>query len=289
MKRFFRTGLALLMAALLVLAAPTARAQASQPLRVLLIGEDAASGDHNGRSDAMLLLQITPETGQVKLVSFLRDLYVPIPGHGKTRLNAAYFYGGADLLKQTLANTFDVTIDRTLTVDFATMADLIDQIGGLEIDITEAERRELNIILEAYCLANGIPLDALMVKESGRVPLTGLQALSFSRIRRLDSDFGRVGRQQQVLSALLQKLMQQPSLTLLRLAVVNLNKVKTDLTLKDVIGLLPLLSAKGGLRLDSARVPFDNTSRDVQVNGMWVLDTNLKENTRLLADFLARQ
>ena len=116
-------------------AACGALAEETDTFNLLLIGEDAAGNNENGRSDAMLLAQITPESGDVKLVSFLRDLYVPVKGHGQTRLNAAYFHGGEELLKQTLTECFDVRIDRTLAVDFDTMADLIDQIGGVEVEL----------------------------------------------------------------------------------------------------------------------------------------------------------
>lgn len=271
---------------LLVCAVPAATAQAAEPFRLLLIGEDAAGKDANGRSDAMLLVQIAPDTGDVKLVSFLRDLYVPIAGHGKTRLNAAYFYGGADLLKNTLTECFGVQIDRTLAVGFATMAGLIDQVGGVELELSEAERNELNSILATYCRDNGIPVDGQLVENSGLVTLSGIQALSYSRIRSLDSDFGRVERQQQVLAAALKALTQMDAFTLMRMAVANIGNVKTDLTLGDVLELLPLLSREGGMRLRSVRVPFDDTCQDVQANGMWVLDCDMAANTRMLTEFL---
>lgn len=272
---------------LLTIAMPAMAAEKTNTFNLLLIGEDASAKAENGRSDAMLLAQITPATGDVKLVSFLRDLYVPVPGHGKTRLNAAYFYGGEELLKETLTECFGVRIDRTMAVDFATMAGLIDQIGGVELEVTAKELNELNSILATYCRDEGIPVDGRLLEGSGMVTLDGLQALSFSRIRSLDSDFGRVSRQQMVLVGLLKRLTTVDGLTLMRLAIGNLQNVKTDLSLGDLIDLLPLLSRDGGLRLRSARVPFDDTCRDVQVNGMWVLDCDLAANTGRLQAFLA--
>lgn len=268
-------------------AAPAALAAEADTFNLLLIGEDAAGSNENGRSDAMLLAQITPASGDVKLVSFLRDLYVPIEGHGKTRLNAAYFYGGEELLKQTLSECFDVRIDRTLAVDFATMADLIDQIGGVEVELTTPERAELNSVLATYCRDEDIPVEGKLVPEGNPALLGGLQALSFSRIRNLDSDFGRVGRQQQVLVGMLKRLTTLDAFTLMGLAVRNIQHVRTDLSLGDLISLLPILSREGGLHLRSTRVPFEDTCRDVQVNGMWVLDCDLATNARMLQEFLA--
>ncbi len=262
---------------------------AAQPatLNLLLIGVDKAAPGENGRSDTMMLAQITPETGEVRLVSFLRDLYLPIPGYGRTRLNAAYYYGGAELLKRTLEENFGVRIDRTAAVDFAAMADLIDQLGGVTVDIDEAERRELNRILKSYGQENGIAVEHLLVAKAGSVMLGGLQALSYSRIRFTDSDFVRVSRQQQVLSSLLEKLKTMDAMGLMALAMRNLSSLSTDLTLKDVFALLPLLRRDGGLALYTARVPFDGACRDIQVDQMWVLEADMAQNRRLLDAFLS--
>ena len=283
-----RTGAAVLLCILLLsMLTPAMAAAEETTFNLLLIGEDASANEENGRSDAMLLAQITPASGDVKLVSFLRDLYVPVPGHGNTRLNAAYFYGGEDLLRETLTECFGVRIDRTLAVDFATMAGLIDQIGGVELEVTEQEKTELNSILATHCLAEEIPVDGRLLEGSGLVTLDGLQALSYSRMRSLDSDFGRVERQQMVLVALLERLTTLDGFTLLGLAMGNMRNVKTDLSFGDLLHLVPLLSREGGLRLRSARVPFDDTCRDVQVDGMWVLECDIAANAGRLKAFLA--
>lgn len=276
---------ALCCAVLMLLNALHARAQGADTLNILLIGEDAAREGHNGRSDTMMLAQIHPESGRVKLVSFLRDLYVPIRGHGITRLNAAYAYGGEALLCETLTGLFPVRIDRTAKVDFAAMAGVIDKLGGVALEISEAERQALNEILSSYCRERG--LTAQPVEQSGHVRLNGLQALSYSRVRSLDSDFGRVSRQQQVLSALLGQAAELDPLSLAGLAVECMNSVETDVTLSDLLTLLPL--AGGGVDLQTAHVPFDGTCRDVLVDGMWVLEADLAQNARLLDAFLAAE
>ncbi len=291
MKRFLNRRMARSLAALccavvMLLAALPARAEADT-LNILLIGEDAAREGQNGRSDTMMLAQIDPENGQVRLVSFLRDLYVPISGHGATRLNAAYVYGGEELLCQTLTHLFGVRIDRTAAVDFESMAALIDKMGGVELEITEAERKALNGILASYCKERN--LTARWVETSGLVRMSGLQALSYSRVRSLDSDFMRVSRQQQVLTALLRQAAALDAISLAGLAVECMGSVETDLTLADLIGLLPLLSQLEGLELRTARVPFDGTCRDVQVDGMWVLDADIGQNARLLSEFLTAE
>lgn len=94
-------------------------------LNLLLIGTDTYEEDAAGRSIAMLLMRIEPKSKEVRLVSFLRDLYVPIPGYGSTRLNAAYYFGGEEL-KTALFQNFGASVDRTVKVNFSLLADVID-------------------------------------------------------------------------------------------------------------------------------------------------------------------
>lgn len=260
-------------------------ARAASPMNVLLIGVDAYGESGEGRSDAMLLLRVDGDHKEVRMLSFLRDLYVPIPGHGKTRLNAAYFYGGEALLRKTLAKNFDVTIDRTVTVNFSMLAELIDAVGGVEIDLTEAELPYLNDVLKAYNKKSGLSSTHGLVTEAGVQLLDGKQALSYSRIRKLDSDFKRADRQQAVLKAMLAQLTTLDFFTLARLVASQLSKVRTDLSLWDINDLLPLITAGNELTLRSAQVPFTGTFSDETINGMQVLSADLSRNARKIQTF----
>ena len=156
----------------------------------LLVGRDAHGPGENGRSDSMILCSVDTGAKRVTLISFLRDIYLRIPGHGSNRLNAAYSWGGAELLKQTLQENFGVTADVTLEIDFEGFQNVIDQLGGVDIDLTDEEADHLNN-------GHGWSLHA------GVNHLDGQQALAYSRIRYLDSDFYRTERQRNVLTALL--------------------------------------------------------------------------------------
>jgi len=274
----FRRFLACILAMLLCI--PAARAQEKQALHLLLIGVDSNSPGKAGRSDTMMLAQIDLQTHDVRLVSFLRDLYVSIPDHGRARLNAAYFYGGEKLLKETLQKNFGVTIDRTVTVHYSVLSDMVDELGGIEIDITEAERRHLNKLLLDY--GDGVP----EVDAPGLQRLSGLQALTYSRIRKLDSDFQRTSRQQTVIAAMLKQMARMSKWELFKLAVANLSKVQTDFTLGDLYRLAPLFGKIADLSIQTARVPFDGTYTDETINGMMVLKPNLEKNQNLLEQFL---
>jgi len=267
------------MLALLVLAG-SAAAQESRVMNLLLIGVDSTSPDRAGRSDTMMLVRVDIENNDIRLASFLRDLYVPIPGHGRTRLNAAYFYGGEALLKETLKQNFGVEIDRTVTVHYRVLADLVDQLGGVEIDVTEAERKHLNKLLADY--AGTVP----DVEYPGLQRLSGLQALTYSRIRKIDSDFQRTSRQQTVIAAMLKEMSGMGKWPLFKLAVANMSKVQTDFTLGDLYRLAPMMGKLDELTITTAHVPFENTYTDETINGMMILKPNLDKNKALLSAFL---
>ncbi len=279
--RHFRRLFAAMLALALLLGTACAQTQA---LNILLIGVDTIREETNGRSDAMILVRADPEGGEARMVSFLRDLYVAIPGVGKTRLNAAYYYGGEQLLKETLQRNFGVEIDRTVTVHFSMLAELVDQLGGVEIDVSPRELAQLNNILNDYNDSYG--LSGGQVDQAGLQRLNGKQALCYSRIRKIDSDFQRTSRQQAVIAAMLRQAQTLDRWQLFWLALQNLPKVRTDLSLGDITQLLPLVTNAQQLELQTARVPFDGAYADETINGMMVLTPNLERNRAKLHAFL---
>ena len=275
---FFKRTTAVVLALLLLFSA--ASAQPYEGLRVLLIGVDARSADQPGRSDAMMLAQISP-SGEVRLASFLRDLYVSIPGHGKNRLNAAYFYGGEDLLKQTFEKNFGITVDRTVTVDFSVLSDLVDELGGVQVDITQAELAYLNQLLKDHGRET--------MADAGLQRLDGFQALCYSRLRKLDGDFQRTSRQHTLIAAMLQQMAQLDRWTLLKLAVKNISRVQTDLSLGDLTQLAPLIAKLDEAVIRTAHVPFEGAFSEETVNGMMVLSPDLKRCRARLEAFLTEE
>lgn len=285
MKFHVRKAFAALLAAVL-LCAYLSPAQAEQTaLNILIIGVDSSPEGKRGRSDTMMLAQVDAESGSVRIASFLRDLYVSIPGAGSTRLNAAYYYGGEKLLKETLEKHFDLRIDRTVTVRFSTLIDVIDQLGGVEMEISPKELSHFNDIVmdynRSYSLSGGT------VKEAGTHLLSGKQALCYSRIRKIDSDFQRASRQQRMIAAMLDRISALPKWDLLGLSLKTISKLDTDLSLRDVMGLMPMAARLKTLDFQTVTVPFEGAFTEETVNGMMVLKPDLATCKRRLKTFFS--
>lgn len=246
------------------------------PRRVnfLLVGRDWHSEGENGRSDTMILCSMDTGAKTVKMVSFLRDLYLPIPGHGSSRLNASYSWGGAELLKQTLDQNFGVTVDVNLEIDFDGFETMIDYLGGVDITLTDREAAYLN---RNY----GWTL------TEGPAHLDGEQALAYSRIRHIDSDFVRTLRQQNVLTALLERFRTATLQEVLSTLDLFLDQSTSNLTDEELLVLMlelyPMLKDSA---LTGHQVPADGTYSYATIRGMSVIEADLDANRAILAQLL---
>lgn len=248
----------------------------SKIVNILLIGQDRREGESQARSDTMILCTFSRETGKLTMTSILRDLYVPIPGHGSNRINAAYAEGGIPLLTQTLQENLGLQIDGSMEVDFAQFAGIIDLLGGVEIELREDEARVIN-------QETGSAL------TEGLHRLNGVQALAYSRIRNLDrdGDFSRTGRQRQVISALVAAYRQTKFSDMIPLLRQLLPMITTDMNYGQILLLafemVPYLT---DLEIVSQRIPADGTFTDQTINGMSVLAADMEANRRILQETL---
>ena len=174
---------------------------------ILLIGIDArAKGNEAGLSDSMMILSINSELNTITLFSIERDLVVKIPGHGYQKLNAAHAYGGPELLMETLKENFNIEIESWAKVNFYSFVDIVDAVGGLDVEMSASEIHWMNFYLleinELYRRPYGTDN---MKEEAGTYHLNGHQALAFCRNRYTDSDFGRMRRQRYVIDLVVQK------------------------------------------------------------------------------------
>lgn len=254
--------------------------------RLLIVGVDTDDAGIKGRSDTMILAVLNTRLKTLKLISFMRDLYVTIPGRGHNRLNAAYVYGGQELLRRTLEESFGVVADAYLAVNYSLMTELVDAIGGVELTVEEYELKPLNGILQYYNYQREFPEDEGVLAASGTRILTGLQAMSYARIRKVDSDFERVGRQQRVLEAIYKRLRQLPVNRLGQIILSFIGRVSTDISMSDALNLLQDLLQAGDLRISALSIPVDKSFSSKMIRKAYFLVPNLKKNKAAIADFL---
>lgn len=227
-------------------------------MNIALYGIDSRNHDYQGRSDAILIASVNAKTGQIKLISIARDTYVSVPGYYDTKINHAYAYGGPELAIRTLNENFDMDITDYVTVNFDSLAEVIDEMGGVMVDVTEAERQQVN----AYLLS-GEPL-----QETGYVNLNGPQAVSYSRIRKIDSDTMRASRQREVLASLFEKAKQINPLEYPAYVRKFAPMVETSLSNEEILKIASV--GLKDLTLEQAGFPNDYIASTGQtIGGVW--------------------
>lgn len=256
---------------------------------ILLVGSDAYDDDNRGRSDTTILVQVDGDSKTIRLASFLRDMYVKIPGKGSNRINASYIWGGHELLRKTLESNFGVTADAYVEVNFERLVKVIDAIGGVEVEVSEAERKQVNSILKFYNVKIGDAESDQLLNESGLVNLTGKQALCFSRIRKIDGDFQRTGRQRKVLEAAFRKVTQLSMAEISMLILQNMDAVETDLTFADAVDLIPLALRCKNAVFETISIPVEGAYSHTTVDEMAVIKPHLKKNQQALREFFNLQ
>ncbi|MGN0570086.1 MAG: LCP family protein [Candidatus Fimenecus sp.] len=254
----------------------------SEQTNILLIGVDARESDVSSRSDTMMLLTIDNKNGQIKLTSFLRDSYVQIAGRKKEKLNAAYFRGGIQGLVDTLELNFKVEIPYYMLVDFEIFTTVVDMLGGIEVEVTEKE--------SAYSKKTPTDRGGYLPLEAGEnIHLNGTEALWYSRMRYLDSDFMRTQRQRKVITAIVGKAKQQKPQELLKLAEAIIPLIKTNITADEMkkLGIDAVLDKAYNYSIVQQQIPADETWSNKTISGVGAcLVMDLDENAEILANFL---
>ncbi len=241
---------------------------------ILLLGIDD-DGSSGSRSDTIMIASVDSRSGNIRLCSILRDCYVEIPGYRASRINSAYAHGGAQLAVQTVENNFRVKIDHCVTIDMAALVDVVDAVGGVEIELTAAEAKQVN--LHSHC---GLTTSA------GKQLLNGKQAVTYAQIRKIDSDFKRTQRQRTLINAIITKVRSLGVGDLLGLVKAVAPNISTDMSSSQIgelaLKALPALSGE----LGQMTVPADGKYSSTTINGMSVLDLDLEANAKLLQSYL---
>lgn len=258
----------------------------AEVINILLIGEEALKDKGRGRSDSIMIATLNQKQKSVKLTSVLRDCYVTIPGYRDNKLNAAYNEGGAPLLVETVEQNFGIPLDGYVRVNFDGFEAIVDKLGGVEIELTEAEARYLNT-------HDYISKPEYRNVRAGLQTLNGNQALGYSRVRYVkgidgeSNDFGRTNRQRIVLNAIFEKYKTKNLLEYISLVDELTQYLKTDLSTTDILSYFAAFVMMGTPKLETFRVPTNDGYTDGDVPGPGkVLLVNFEINQAALREFI---
>lgn len=239
-------------------------ASSSDVTNILFIGADKEKGGAS-RSDSIMIVSVNKKAGKIIVTSVLRDTHVDIPGECEAKINSAYAWGGANLLIQTIEENFNIKIDGYAVVNFNMFTELVDGLGGIDIEVTENEADYIN---NRHNYKGEKKPDEFQSGES--VHLNGYQALWYARIRKLDSDFMRTYRQRKVIAAIAEnvkkELLTGNIFGLIATAKEVAPNIETSLSKAEFTSLIfSMLScvSKTGLEMDellvSQQLPFEDT------------------------------
>ena len=213
----------------------------------------------NSRSDCIIIVSINKKTNDVKLTSVYRDTYVDIEGHGLDKITHAYAYGGPELAINTLNKNLDLNITEFVAVKFDTVETIVDGIGGITLTITDSEASQIGF------------------SSGGTYTLDGKEALAYSRIRKIDSDYQRTERMRTVLEAVFNKVKKQELSEISNFVDIVLPHISTNMSTNSIISLVP--SAVFYKITDSTGWPYDVSgySSDAWYGVPVTLESNVKE------------
>lgn len=262
---------------------------------ILLLGQDSRTTGKSERTDTMVIASINADTGEIKLTSLMRDMYVEIPERGTEKINSANYYGGPELAMKTVNENFKLNISEYVIVNFVNFPYIIEELGGVYVDITEAEMEGINeLVQDSIKLGKKLKLDesaldnSLLDTYGPGTKLTGRQALSYSRLRSIDSDFQRTQRQRRVLEAILDrvKTITNP-MELLSLGTKLVQYVDTNIDIPSMVGLATTVFTKGISGMTELRVPVNDTYVGETRDGVWgIYDLNIPANADAIHQFI---
>lgn len=234
------------------------------------------------RSDSIMVVDVNHQTKEVRLASIFRDCYVSIEGHGMDKINHAHSFGGPDLAMATVNRNFDLNIDKYITVNFINVSELIDEIGGIDMDITESETKYINSYIDEINRIEG--KNSPHITTPGDYTLDGVQSVAYTRIRyTAGGDYKRAERQRTILFKIFEKAKKLDSSTLVNMVEKFMDEINTNYETSDVIDMLYYLSKYN--IVDSKAFPTKLWGG--KVDGVWYgVPVTLKSNVMELHEYL---
>ena len=255
---------------------------------ILLIGTDERSKDERGRADAIMIATIDEKHRGIKITSIARDTYVDIPTKNrKEKINHAYSYGGASLLKETVESNFDIEISNYVRVNFNSFTEIIDALGGLELDVKKSELNELNKFIPECYEASSKKKPIKYIDEEGKQTLNGYQALSYARIRKNDSAIERDRRQREVMQSLMNEFSRMNLFEVPKVINAITKYVTTDMKPSEMLKYAQKVLKMGNFEIKQLEFPMAEYSNGGIIDGKgWVLQFNEKKCIPLLHEFI---
>ncbi len=254
---------------------------------VLLIGVDRRDTTWAGNSDTMILMSLNYEKEQISMVSLMRDTYVNIPGIGMRKLNAAHANGAGPLLLETVTENYKIQVDRYVSVDFNSMIDIIDKIGGVELTLSEDEVCVANNYIKEMCGLRGLePTNYYFIQE-GTKTCSGIQAVAYARIRYVgNADYQRTERQRTVLTKIMEKMKTMSLTELYSFAEEVLPLVTHNIPEDEMWSLLAKSPSLFKYTLVTDRIPYDGLYSVIYVNKQDMLVPDWEETIAKLKETL---
>lgn len=252
-------------------------------MNILLLGTDERSNtfSDNARADAIMVLSLNTKEHTMKLVSIERGIGVPVPGRNDDWITHTFRYGGAALTMQTVRECFKLDVEHYIRVNFNVFQDGIDTIGGVDINLTQAEANEL----DQYAQNTNSGLQRV---QPGWNHLNGTTALAYARLRSIDSDWQRIERQRTVVQAAINQVKGLDLVTLDKLLNQILPMVQTNLTKGEITSLvleMPGFIANGA-QMEQMTIPTDDTCwNTVGVDGRKLIGVDFDANAKILREF----
>lgn len=236
---------------------------------IALFGIDAEEGQ-TGRSDSIMIATIDPAHNKIKVTSIMRDSYVNIPDQGMDKINHAFAFGGPTLAIKTLNENFGLNIEDFVSVNFSSLPQIIDILGGITIDITDEE-------------ISHVP----GVSSTGSTVLNGEQALAYSRIRYASGgDYERTHRHRNVMSAVLKKALEASPTSYPSILNNILPLVQTNLSSGDFISLATKVAGLGNGDLEQERFPRDGDGQGDSSSGTYYLKFDIETVKKQMRDYI---
>lgn len=252
----------------------------SDIFNVALFGVDTRDEDSfSGRSDTIIIASVDKKNNVVKLTSILRDSYVAIEGHKNQKITHAYAFGGAELAIKTINQNFGMNITDYATINFYKLADAIDILGGIDIEVTEAERKHLNDI------GDDENPDFNYLDEAGTVHLNGEQAVVYARLRKIDSDVARSNRQRKVIEALIVQAKKVSPAKYAEMVRTMMSLCETSLSFSEIMSFAPMITKD--ITIQTLTIPGDEENAiGGMYGGAWVWRYDLSEATQHIHEFI---